>query len=477
MPTPRSTALLAGALALATALSVAVTTAPATATATATAPAVRSASVQTPTVARTAVVGRPPKNYAMGPGTYFSFPNRSLASSVNIRNRVLNTVMSTWGGPRNSLRQPVAGNGTIRMATWSFTDMTMARALVAARNRGVSVQIMAASTATRESASWQWLKRQLGSARYVPGHPETTETQSFARQCLGACRGRGGTPHSKYFLFSNVGASHLRNIVVQTSMNLTTFAFQGQWNQARAMRNATVYNHFLGIFRQTRVGLPIRNAYRQYNSRNVVDLFFPRPGTGASSDPVMRMLNRTRCRGAATGSGRTRIRVIQYAIYDTRGVWLAKKLRGLWNSGCDVAMIYSVSSRPVMSILRNRSGRGAIPVRQSVTTNRSGVIQKYNHSKWMSISGYWGSSRSAHVALTGSANWSNASFSNDEQMQQITSSRDTRAYEANFTSTWRQPTSHAPGYGTSSSVARLQPAGNQIPWGQGAYANLSPNGD
>jgi len=202
MCTSRSTALLTGALAVATAFGLAVSAAPATAAA----PAVTLSSVQTPSLVSSAVIGTPPKNYAMGPGTYFSFPNRGTAASVNIRNRVLNTVMSTWGGPRDSLHQPLAGNGTIRMATWSFTDMTLARALVAARNRGVSVQIMAASTATRESASWQWLKRQLGSARYVPGHPETTETQSFARQCLGACRGRGGTPHSKYFLFNNVGA-------------------------------------------------------------------------------------------------------------------------------------------------------------------------------------------------------------------------------------------------------------------------------
>ncbi len=240
---------------------------------------------------------------------------------------------------------------------------------------------------------------------------------------------------------------------------------------------AAVYDHYLEIFKQTRVGLPVRSAYRRYTSGNVIDMFFPRPGTGAASDPVMQMLNRTRCLGAATGSGRTRIRIIQYAIYDTRGVWLAKKLRQLWNSGCDVAIIYSVSSRPVMGILRSRSGRGAIPMRQSVTTNRRGVIQKYNHSKWMSIFGNWGGSRSPASRCRDRPTGATPAFGNDEQMQQINSSTDTRAYESNFVTTWRQPTSHAPGYGVSSSVARMLPAGNQIPWGHGVYANLSPNGD
>ena len=57
---------------------------------------------------------------------------------------------------------PRASNGKIRMATWSFNDMTMAKALIAARNRGVSVQIMAAATANIDSKPWKYLQRHLG---------------------------------------------------------------------------------------------------------------------------------------------------------------------------------------------------------------------------------------------------------------------------------------------------------------------------
>ena len=35
------------------------------------------------------------------------------------------------------------------------------------------------------------------------------------------------------------------------------------------------------------------------------------------------------------------MRVIQYAMFDTAGVAIAKRLRGLWNSGCNVQIIYS----------------------------------------------------------------------------------------------------------------------------------------
>ena len=105
----------------------------------------------------------------------------------------------------------------------------------------------------------------------------------------------------------------------------------------------------------------------------------------------MRTLEQAPCTGPRWHAGdRTRIRIIQYSLYGDRGVWIAKKLRQLWNQGCDIKMIYSVSSRPVIQILRNGSGRGPIPLRQSVITNSHREIVKYNHSKWMTITGHYG---------------------------------------------------------------------------------------
>ena len=36
-------------------------------------------------------------------------------------------------------------------------------------------------------------------------------------------------------------------------------------------------------------------------------------------------------------NGRTRVRMINYAIYQDRGTAIAKRLRTLWNGGCNVA--------------------------------------------------------------------------------------------------------------------------------------------
>ncbi len=431
---------------------------------------------------KAATVGRPSRNYVIPRTSYFSYPTGRYAAKVQIRNRVLYTVQSVWGGPRTSIGTPRASNGKIRMATWSFNDMTMARALLAARNRGVSVQIMAAATANTESKPWKYLQRHLGARLYAPGHPETRDTYSFARQCRGACRGSGGTPHSKFFLFDNVGSRHLHDIVVQGSMNLTSFAANGQWNQAQAMKSGRVADNFRGIFRQMSLGRRVANAYNVKKFGYVVDYFFPLPGANSSRDPVMQTLSRVNCHGATrygTGS-RTRIRIIQYAIYDNRGVWIAKKLRYLWNRGCDVGIIYALSSKPVLNILRSGSGRGPVPMRQSVTFNRRHEIAKYNHSKWMTITGHWGGSTRAAVVFTGSSNWANLAFGSDEQMQRISSAVQARRYQSVYSQTWRQKTSRKPSYGTLSAAGRALPQPRDVPtvrpaFGQGVYRYMTPD--
>jgi phosphatidylserine/phosphatidylglycerophosphate/cardiolipin synthase-like enzyme len=195
----------------------------------------------------------------------------------------------------------------------------------------------------------------------------------------------------------------------------------------------------------------------------------------------MQTLGVVGCRGAGYGGTpdhRTRIRIIQYAMYGDRGVWIAKRLRALWKAGCDIKMIYSVITRPVLQILRNGSGRGPIPMRQSVTKNGAGEIDKYNHSKWMTITGRWNGLTSAWVTVNGSANWSVASFGNDEQMQRIRSVDQTRHYLLAFNTTWKQPTSKkAPNarYAASGRALPIPGVPEDAPtWGKGIYKFMTP---
>jgi phosphatidylserine/phosphatidylglycerophosphate/cardiolipin synthase-like enzyme len=431
------------------------------------------------------VVGQPPKRYTIPPNSYFSYPNRGASAKFAIRNKVLATINSTWGGPRTALGVPAAGNGTIRIATWSFKDWGIARALVAARARGVSVQVIAAKSRNKQNPQWRYLKRKFGTRLSRPGHPETVNQVSFARECRGACRGRGGTPHAKYFMFSNVGPYHVKDIVIQTSMNLTTMGYQGQWNQAEVTRDPAIYNDFLTIYKQSRLGVPVKNPHQRWDRGSVVDEFFPYHAN-ARTDPVMRLFGPVSCTngGVGTPGNRTRIRIINYSIYGNRGVWIAKRLRQLWNAGCDIKMIYAVSSRPVISILRNHSGRGAIPLRQSVITNRKREIVKYNHSKWITIEGNYNGMPAQYRVMSGSANFSLFAFGGDEQLQTFVNNKyQVLRHNATFNTTWAQKTSHSPGFGIKGSEGRMTEAARiaSIPmeptWHKGIYKYLGPDGD
>ena len=427
-------------------------------------------------------IGAPRVNYVPTSRAYFSYPNRKKSERMTIRNRVLKTIQSTWGGHRTRAGLARAGNGTIRLATWSFKDWAIAKALVAARNRGASVQVVAAKGANKGSGPWRYLRRKLGGRLYKPGHMNTRELVSFARQCRGACRGPGGTAHAKYYLFDRVGARRARSIVFNTSMNLTRFAYTSQWNQAQVMKTGGVYHDFMGIFRQARIGRPVAHPYHVKDFGAVADFFFPRPHARSAQDPVMGILNRTGCTRATSGGnrrGHTRIRIIQYAMYGDRGVWLAKRLRHLWGRGCDIKIIYGVTSRPVLQILRNGSGRGKVPMRQSVIKNSSGEIVKYNHSKWMTVTGRWAGSPSTWLTFTGSANWALLAFGSDEQMQQVKSRAQALHYLRAFGKTWGQKTSKLPPGGRLASFGRTAPALPGVPedaptWGRGVYRYMQP---
>jgi len=420
--------------------------------------------------------GAPPANSPIGAGSFFSYPNRTYGEKIAIRNRVLNTINSTWGWyTTDPVVTPLTRwkHGSIKMTTWSFGDATLKNALIAARNRGVSVQVVAAASINNDGLHPEWPSLRSAIGTSVSNDPDA----SFATQCSGACRGPGGAAHSKYFLFEDVGSGHHRNITVQTSMNLTSFAYNGQWNQATVMSNADVYSDFLRVFDLS--ANKRQGGYLRYSSgSNIYNIFFP--GGSQSRDPILNALNQVRCKGATSGgvNGRTRIRLINYAIYQTRGNAIAKKLRSLWNYGCNVRIIYSISSRPVLSILRSRSGRGAIPMKQSVIKNGRGEIVKYNHSKWLAISGYYaGRSRGTWTVVPGSANLADLSYGSDEQHQQIFSYSWTKPYFGTFDKTWSQTTSRYPAYGRVGVTARaLNTIPEQPTFGEGIYKYMSEGG-
>ncbi len=410
---------------------------------------------QTPARSATAtvtvrVIPRPAAYFNPPAGTLFSHPFRKGYRNV-IRKQIIKTIKSVPYG------------GQIRIASWSFSSKKYRKALNQARKRGVSVQIVLAARNKKKNSDWGHLKKAFGTNRAA---------NSWVMRCKKSCRGVKGTQHSKMFLFSQ--AYQTRWITMTGSGNLTDFAVTGQWNQMTTMVNdATVYNQALGIWTEMSRDRKAKPMYRVYETPNNVMYYYPRGGVNPKNDFLMETLNKIKCTGASAGArGRTVIRIVNYAWYEDRGRWLARKVRSMWNAGCDISIVYGIMGNTVKEMLYSPKGRGRIPMRQILLTNRNGDPIYYVHDKWIAVSGYYGKDRAANFAMQGSFNISNLGLYSDETFQRLWGRAQYKHFLKDFKLLWKDKQSRAPS--PTSMISNVERTGPGEPrLGKGTYAYMS----
>lgn len=361
---------------------------------------------------------------------------------------------------------------TIRWMVFSFGDWGIYNALVRAKRRGVSVQVLGNYKNQETWAPWRKLQQTLGTRRNRPGRDP--ERLSWARQCVRSCRGWGGNLHTKLFLFSQVSTA--TNVTMFGSWNPTWVANQRQWNHLDTRLDPDTYQHYLEIFREAARDRPA--GYAHWSSGGMEHMVFPRPGTRASTDPVNRDLAAISCLAPPDGNGVSRPTVIRIGMYvfgGSRGTWMAKRVRSLWNQGCDVRIIYGFMSARALSILNSRSGRGRIPMRQAVKYE-DGKPYRYLHHKFVAISGIY-EGQPDNVVWSGSTNFSNLGFSADDLTVRTHLPDVTSAYFKDFKVTWNGPDVHPPRSGVANPETRTSQLSQKLvaPLGKGYYSNLDPD--
>lgn len=405
--------------------------------------------------------------------TVFNYPfSKKLKERFRIRRHVLAAVKDSPRGSR------------IRLATFTFVDAKVARALIRAHKRGVSVQVLVNRRDAKLFPPFHRLQKALGYR--LRGHPRTSrELASFVRTCEHSCRGTRGNLHSKIFLFSQVGHTHWVSMV--GSANLTKFAAKGQWNHLNTITGRATYLRLRHIFNQMRRDRPMRRPYALFTTPKTVIRVFPRPHTTPRNDPMMRVLRRVDCRATShTGvkvkpnpkpvhkhrkhrkhhkhrkphgsptkhaskkkktqqpiTRRTVVRIAMYAWFDDRGDALARAVRQKWNQGCDVRVIYSVLNRRVKQILYSPSGRGRIPMRRSVTRDDLGTVVNYNHSKYLAVNGRY-DGKGSNLVWAGSMNFTALGLVSDDIVVRLRGHAVYQAYRQNFRRVWLAHTSRKP---------------------------------
>ena len=322
--------------------------------------------------------------------------------------------------------------GQIKIMTWNFMNAGAADALIQRAQKGTTVRVLIDANNNDEDTDNPSFRRLKKGLKATNGKNEKGATKSFARMCRGSCRGKSGAAHTKMFLFDKVGLS--RNVLIQGSANLTTAAAANQWNEVYTyVGRDNIYDFAEKIFDQMWRDKVTKNAYREFEGNRYSLYFSPYYGKYFEEDPVQAMMDRIRCKGAqnaGNANGRTIVRSAPDVIRGKRGMIAARRLKTLWDQGCDVRIAYTVMGRDVKKHLNGGGGRGPVPMKHLVQDfDGDGDFDNYFHLKVLTINGRIGADRTAYVTFNGSANTSDPSSRSDEQIGKLVGKRNTLAYQ------------------------------------------------
>jgi len=372
---------------------------------------IEAAQVVSPPAVSAAV--RPPDDYRPRPGVRFSDPySRDPYSKNTIKSHIMRTINS------------MARGSHIRIASWNVRGEDYKDALIAAHDRGVIVQVVMGQQngpPTTPNPDVRYLRNHLNDGN--AGLPWAK--RSWLRYCEKSCRGFGGIAHSKFMLFDSV--QDVPDVIMYGSANVTQLAADVQWNDLYTLvRRPQVFDSFVSVFDQMSKDTAMGSAYRDtpltVGKEQIGTIgFYPYTGQTEKEipDPILGLLNKTRCSGATGGkgiNGHTKIRIAQDALWGQRGLDIAERLATMARRGCNIKIVYTLFGNEVLRVLR----KAGIPlVHLAYDTDRDGEYDHYLHMKAMAISGVVGAKTDATIVTNGSANWTELPLHSDEVTGQI----------------------------------------------------------
>ena len=306
---------------------------------------------------------------------------------------------------------------TIRLVVWNFADPAITTALIAAKKRGVRVQVVTAEST--KNKQWYRIRDALS---------KDPNDRSFAIRCHNACRTDRYVMHAKIFLFSKAGQR--RHVSMFGSTNLTKAAGNRQWNDQTTTANKGLYDFFVETFKEYAADRVVSRGNDVFDNGRYRVVLFPVPET----NPVAEELEKVKCyppRGSGSGGGkRTVVRIAIAGWFDEFGLNIARQVRRLWDNGCDLRIVTTLAGRKINRVLKQRYGRGRVPIRQ-VTIDKDGdrIPEYYMHMKSLAVDGYYDGDPNAHFLLTGSPNWSGEARSSDEVLVTV---RDAKQLVADY---------------------------------------------
>jgi hypothetical protein len=189
------------------------------------------------------------------------------------------------------------------------------------------------------------------------------------------------------------------------STNLTGYGTGVQFSDNYTYTGrADVYDAYASAFDVQKLDRPVARPYLVSPFDHGSATFFPKPGTTSATDPVVARID------ALPSDPGTTIRIAYFSWWDSRGRWIAKALAAKADAGVHVEV---VAGQSVGSEIKQT-------LRAHGATVTSGVYHdgKRIHCKLMLAE--WTDATGTHQSIwTGSDNWANQSFHNEETVLRV----------------------------------------------------------
>ncbi|MGY0023993.1 phospholipase D-like domain-containing protein [Streptomyces sp. YJ-C3] len=359
-------------------------------------------------------------------GPVFNNPLGTADQQYAIRTRLLDLTNAALPG------------SYIKVAVYHVWETTISDALVAAKNRGVNVQVVLDSSSVKDRPAnpvYEQLKAALGTSPTSRSFVTLCPTD---KSCLGDPKFGKSIMHNKFWLFSAVkGAT---NVVVETTSNSTPSASTRFFNDALVLPdNRVLYGAFSDYFDDMAAKLWKNWDYRTVSNGYYKAYFFPRAGTTTSTDTLHSVLNNISCTYKDAG-GVKRSTVVRAAIFQITRQSIADKLVALKKAGCTVSIEYATTDSGTWKSLH---ATGAPPVRcyndDRDPLNPGGAkltTPFIIHTKYVLIDGMYDGARNK-ITFTGSQNASGPALrENDESYVKIDDDSVHDTYRTHFGNVW-----------------------------------------
>ncbi len=234
--------------------------------------------------------------------------------------------------------------------------------------------------------------------------------QSYVTQCKGACRGRKGSMHAKFYAFSKSGSHN--NVVIISSSNLNAGGALKGWNDGYTMKEVpNTFAMYEQVHDEMGRDRPVANAYRTVTEGPYTSRVFPMDTGNRANDPAFADLNKVRCRSAF---GKTKLFISMFYWQGTRGGYMADRVLKMARNGCQVSIIMGAPSREIAKRLRTAARAGKIRLWDSRVFNKRRELIVRTHHKYTLIRGTYDGDNSTHLVMTGSANWGHGSLNKSD---------------------------------------------------------------